>query len=200
VTASGSVVRHFDRRASGYARLRRSWPLRTLQIEEEQALRRLAEVEPGQRVLDVGCGAGFTLSWLRERGARAVGVDISIEMARVCLDGGHTVCVQDMVALGFRAAFDWVLCVGSLEFVPDPGRALRGFAECLRPGASLVLLFPRRGTLGTLYRLYHRAHGVRIRLFTSDEIARYCVAAGLREPTATIHCRLSSVSYARRLP
>ncbi len=192
------TVRHFDRQAAGYETFRRRWPLSVLQEEEETALRHLARIEPEERVLDVGCGAGFTLQWLRERRARAVGVDLSPRMARTCSQAGHVVCVQDMEALGFRAAFDWVLCVGSLEFARRPQRAVESFARCLRPGGSMVLLFPRRGLLGTLYRLYHRSHGVPVQLFTAETITRLFVAAGLSEPTAMIHCRLSSLCHARR--
>jgi SAM-dependent methyltransferase len=198
VSQLAGTVRHFDRRAAGYETFRRRWPLNMLQQEEETALRHLAHVEPEERVLDVGCGAGFTLEWLRQKRARAVGVDLSLRMASACSRAGHVACVQDMEALGFRAAFDWVLCVGSLEFVRDPQRAVRNFAQCLRPGGSLVLLFPRRGVLGGLYRLYHRSHGVPIQLFTAETITRLFVAAGLSEPTAMIHCRLSSLCHARR--
>jgi len=198
VSQPAETARHFDRRATGYESFRRSWPLSVLQQEEETALHHLARIAPGDRVLDVGCGAGFTLQWLREQRAKAVGVDLSQQMARICHVAGNLVCVQDMEALGFRESFDWVLCVGSLEFVRDPQRAVRNFARCLRPGGSLVLLFPRRGLLGSLYRLYHRSHGVRIRLFTPETIASHLVACGLSEPTALIHCRLSSLCHARR--
>ena len=189
---------HFDRRAEAYAAFRRRWPIGWLQQEEERALHRLAEVQPQQRVLDVGCGAGTTLAWLRERRARAVGVDLSRRMAEACRRAGHDVCVQDMQRLGLREAFDWVLCIGSLEFASDPEGALRGFAACFKPGGSLVLLFLWRGPLGSLYRLYHRVHGVRIRVFRSDEIAQVLAASGLGRPNATIDCRLSSLCRAAR--
>lgn len=38
-----------------------------------------AEIRPGMRVLDVGCGRGETLLWLEERGAKAYGVDYAKE-------------------------------------------------------------------------------------------------------------------------
>jgi SAM-dependent methyltransferase len=189
---NSQAARHFDRRAAGYQTFRRSWPLAWLQREEERALQKIADVAPGQLVLDVGCGAGSTLDWLRGRRTRAVGVDLSRAMAHACHDAGHAVAVQDMEALGLRPAFDWVLCVGSLEFVSRPEQAIRNLAACVRAGGALVLLFPRRGVLGSLYRLYHRSHGVRVHLFRPDEIEAHGIAAGLGAPDQILHCRLSS--------
>jgi ubiquinone/menaquinone biosynthesis C-methylase UbiE len=45
----------------------------------------LAEVGPGDRVLDVGCGPGLFLREAAERGATAVGVDPSSQMRRLAL-------------------------------------------------------------------------------------------------------------------
>jgi SAM-dependent methyltransferase len=103
-------------------------------------------------------------------------------MAAACRRRGFDVCVQDMENLGLKRRFDWVLCVGSLEFAADPQRAADGFGRVLRDGGRLVLLFPRRNPLGRLYSLYHRVHGVRVRLFDRVDVARLLVRAGFRRP------------------
>ena len=43
--------------------------------EMTQALVRLCGWEPGARVLDIGCGEGHALTWLREQGFQPVGCD-----------------------------------------------------------------------------------------------------------------------------
>jgi cyclopropane fatty-acyl-phospholipid synthase-like methyltransferase len=50
----------------------------------------LAEVQPGERVLDLGCGAGRFLAVLREAGAEPVGVELAeaaAERARANVPG-----------------------------------------------------------------------------------------------------------------
>jgi len=140
----------------------------------------------------------MTLDWLRKRGARAVGVDLSLEMARRCQERGHAVWVEDFQNLSVRCAFDWVLCIGSLEFVRSPGAALNALRQALSRSGRLVLLFPRRSPLGLLYRAYHRSHGVRIRLFTAGEIDALLCSAGLQRRGAWLHGVLSSAGMATR--
>lgn len=197
--AARGVARHFGRVASDYARWRHTWPLGALRRQEEAALQALVQIRPGDRVLDVGCGGGDTLAWLAAQGARAVGVDLVWAMARACRDRGLAVCVQDMEHLAVRPGFDWVLCIGALEFVSDPGHVIRGLAACLRQRGRLALLVPRRTMLGRFYALYHRAHGVRIRLFSHAEVGSMLAAAGLRLHDRWRDGTLSSVGVAERV-
>ena len=187
------AARHFERAAGGYARFRNIGPLGLLRRQEQRALRELAPIEPGQRVLDAGCGDGETLAWLRSIGALSFGIDIASSMATTCRDRGFRVSRQDMEYLGVRPVFDWALCIGSLEFTEEPGRALAELAASLRADGKLVLLFPRRTWFGRLYAQYHRAHGVSIKLFTHAEISAYFRAAGIEEPTQWRDCALSTV-------
>jgi 2-polyprenyl-3-methyl-5-hydroxy-6-metoxy-1,4-benzoquinol methylase len=192
------VVRHFTGVAAQYTRLRASWPLGMLRRQEIAALRELVRPQPGARVLDVGCGDGETLSWLTELGARPVGIDVVYAMAAHCRQRGLSVAVQDMEQLGVRARFDWVLCIGSLEFTAQPKQVIASLAACVRPHGRFVLLFPRRSWLGTLYATYHRAHGVRIRIFSNAEIRGFMLAAGLEPLAGWRDCWLSTIALATR--
>jgi SAM-dependent methyltransferase len=162
-----------------------------MRSREQAAVQELVGVKPGATVLDAGCGDGATLEWLRKREAHGVGIDLTWPMARICAARGLSVAVQDIEEIGLRPVFDWVLCIGSLEFVPDPARAVRNLATCLAPTGTLVLLYPRKGPLGTLYALYHRTHGARIHLFSTDEVT--ATGAGLAPPLERRDCALSSV-------
>jgi len=188
-----AVARHFADAATRYSRLRGSGPLGWARSREQTAVQDLANVEPGTTVLDAGCGDGATLDWLRERGAHAIGIDLTWPMARICAMRGLAVAVQDIEEVGLQPVFDWVLCIGSLEFVPNPARALQNLAACLAPTGTLVLLYPRKGPLGTLYALYHRTHGTRIHLFNTDDITALFSGAGLDPPRSRRDCLLSSV-------
>ncbi len=194
-----NVARHFGHVAGGYARLRGTWPLAAIRRRERAALEALATIRAGDWVLDAGCGDGETLAWVEAQGAHAVGIDCSFAMASACRRRGHRVCVQDMDALGIRGRFDWVLCVGALEFTADPARATRNLAGCLRRGGRFVLLFPRRSVWGMLYQAYHRRHGVPVQLFSLDDIRGFLSTAGLRASEPWRQCWLSTVMAATRV-
>jgi 2-polyprenyl-3-methyl-5-hydroxy-6-metoxy-1,4-benzoquinol methylase len=191
-----AVARHFSRSAAGYTRLRGVGPMHRMRQREQTAVQELATVEAGVRVLDAGCGDGATLDWLRTRGAVPVGIDLTWPMARVCIERGFAVAVQDLENIGLQPVFDWVLCIGALEFVPDPARAIKNLSACLAPNGTLVLLYPRKGPLGVLYAIYHRTHGARIHLFNLEDITELLTGAGLSPPLDRRDCALSSVCTA----
>jgi SAM-dependent methyltransferase len=189
---------HFARLAGNYRQLRERWPLAALRAEEQRALRELVAVRAGERALDVGCGDGVTLGWLRSRGAHCVGVDAVWRMAAVARRSGALTVVQDMEALGLRRCFDWVLCVGALEFTVEPRRAIRELSNCLRPGGKLGLLFPRRSPLGHLYAAYHLVHGLRVHLFSHQAIRAHLAAVDFEPVFPWRDCLLSTVCVAQR--
>jgi SAM-dependent methyltransferase len=164
-----------------------------MRSREQAAVQELADISPGSLVLDAGCGDGATLEWLRLRGAKAVGIDLTLPMARLSAARGFPTAVQNLENLGLRPVFDRVLCIGVLEFVRNPSRAIQNLGACLAPAGKLVLLYPRKGPLGLLYALYHRTHGVRIKLFKTSDLAGLLASADLARPTEVRDCALSSV-------
>ncbi len=193
-----AAARHFEAAAAGYGRRRDAGLAGRLRRHEIRAVRDLAAVAPGDLVLDAGCGDGAALDWLAGARARAFGVDVALGMARACRRRGHRVAVQDLARPGLRCGFDWVLCIGALEFTADPAAAVAALAAVMRPGGRLLLLYPRPLPLGPLYALYHRRHGVAIKLFTPARVRALLTAAGLAAPTATRWSWLSSACVARR--
>lgn len=110
-----------------------------------------AAPRPGQRVLDIGCGAGATTLLLADRvqpGGAVLGLDISeplVERARARIEAaghGHvTLVVGD--AQTFPAPeprFDLAVSRFGLMFFDDPVAAFRNIAGLLRPGARLTFV------------------------------------------------------------
>ncbi len=109
----------------------------------------LAGILPGQRVLDVGCGNGGYLARLRERGARAVGLDLSLGMLR---SASHPELVNaDVTALPFRDGWaDVIVAPHMLYHVPDRPAAARELRRVLAPGGLLVAVTNGEGHLREL--------------------------------------------------
>jgi arsenite methyltransferase len=108
------------------------------------------EVEPGQRVLEVGFGGGATLEVLvQEKGCGYVaGLDASPEMVRAAerrfaswiAEGRMAVRQGSAESIPWAdAEFDRVLSVNSMFYWPDPARGAREIRRVLRPGGLLVL-------------------------------------------------------------
>ena len=97
----------------------------------------------GDRVLDVGCGTGATIDFLRQQvGARAMGIDLSAILLNAARQkGGDPVVMRaDAVALPVkRGAFHMITCECVLSLVAAPMAALAEFHRALRPGGYLVV-------------------------------------------------------------
>ena len=107
----------------------------------EPALRHVG-VEPGWRVLDVGCGAGAFLRLVAARGGRPHGLDASdalVAFARTRLPGAD-LRVGEMEDLPWPDdTFDAVFGFNSLFFANDMVSALREAGRVARPGAPVVI-------------------------------------------------------------
>lgn len=103
-------------------------------------------LEPGMRVLDVGCGPGRHVHALARRGISAHGVDIAerfVELGRRDAPEGASFERLDARALPFDGEFDAAisLCQGAFGLLggDDDGDVLAGMARALRPGGRLAV-------------------------------------------------------------
>lgn len=112
-----------------------------------RALVARARIEPGARVLDVGCGRGHALFPAAEAAGPSggvVGIDLAEEMVALTAAAAAglpwvTVAVGDAGAPDFPdGSFDTVLAGLVLFFLPSPEDALDAYRRVLRPGGRLA--------------------------------------------------------------
>ena len=103
-------------------------------------------VEPGTKVLDLGCGGGELLQWLAEnKGVEARGVEISGEKVRRAISRGVSAYQGDIdqgLADYPAQAFDYVILSQTLQETRHPRQVL---AEMLRVGRRAIVAFPNFG-------------------------------------------------------
>ena len=128
----------------------------SLSLEEAQRRKHeyVAEqigIGPGRRVLDLGCGWGPLLDFVRSRGGAGVGVTLSSAQAAACRRHGLDVHLHDarMVTPASFGPFDAVASLGAFEHFCSPEEHLAGRQEEIYAGlfAQLARLLPDNGRL-----------------------------------------------------
>ncbi|OBJ71042.1 class I SAM-dependent methyltransferase [Mycobacterium sp. 1274756.6] len=108
-----------------------------------------ADLGSGNRVLDIGCGTGALLERAVERGADAVGVDISEPMVQAAQRRvpPATVALGDAqtLDLGSLGSFDRVVSRFGVMFFEDPVAAFTNIRAAASPGARLTFVCWREG-------------------------------------------------------
>lgn len=97
------------------------------------------------RVLEIGCGAGTTLKWLRtQRSVQyAVGVDLSPEAAERAKSIFDVVWTGDIETMELPTGpFDLVLALDVLEHLVDPWLMMKRLQATLGPGAAIIVSLP----------------------------------------------------------
>ena len=110
----------------------------------------LLDPQPGETILDVGCGEGALTEKIAERGARVVGIDNSPEMVAAAQARGLDARLVDVADMGFAAEFDAVFSNATLHWVLAKEEAARSIAFALKPGGRFA---GEMGGTGNLQRL-----------------------------------------------
>ena len=166
-------------------------------------------LRPGDRVLDMGCGAGRHAFEMYKRGADVIAFDQDAdelatvrewfaamrEAGEVPAGAEADVKEGDALALPFAdGEFDRVVAAEVLEHIHADVDAIKELVRVLRPGGTLAISVPRWLPEVVNWKLsddYHNAEGGHIRIYTAEELVDKVTKAG-RPTTAPPATRWSS--------
>jgi SAM-dependent methyltransferase len=153
-------------------------------------------LRPGERVLDMGCGAGRHAFEMYRRGADVIAFDqdadelsvvrdlfVAMREAGEVPDGAEAdVKEGDALSLPFAdGEFDRVVAAEVLEHIPADIQAIEELVRVLRPGGTLAVSVPRWLPEVINWKLsadYHNVPGGHIRIYTDKELVDKVTRAG----------------------
>jgi SAM-dependent methyltransferase len=150
--------------------------------------RRHFRLQPGDRVLDLGCGSGRHTLEASRFPVRVVGLDFSrddinaarfmyADLVRKGEASGHVdFIVGDAQNLPFRdGAFDKSICTEVFEHIPDDRRGIAEFERVTKPGADVAVSVPNywpETIFWTLSWEYWHTPGGHVRRYRPGEMWR----------------------------
>jgi SAM-dependent methyltransferase len=155
-------------------------------------------LRPGDRVIDMGCGAGRHAFEMYRRGADVVAFDqdtgeldkvselfAAMRRAGEVPDGAEADTKEgDALALPFAdGEFDRVVASEVLEHIPDDTAAIAELVRVLRPGGTMAVTVPRwlpEKICWALSDAYHQVEGGHVRIYTDRGLIDKLCRAGLR--------------------
>ena len=160
---------------------------RRLLISVEAAV---GENGKNKKVLDAGCGDGTYSIMFARRGFDVVGVDLSknlvnfsrkrSESDRLKIDFSQV----DIDALPFKDnTFGTIICIETLEHMPDPIASLSEFRRVLKPLGRIVITVPNKlnpyfRLQDYIYKLFNKKLEPVHRSYTKSELRNLVVKAG----------------------
>lgn len=164
----------------------------------------LLDPQPGERILDVGCGDGTLTKKIIERGATVLGVDNSPEMIAAARANGVDALQLAAEDMQFFAEFDAAFSNATLHWVLHKEQAARAVFRALKPGGRFAGEMGGEGNLINLREalddeLIIRGYAPPLEssnwYASPDEFAAVYEAAGFREVDARLIERPTAIEH-----
>jgi trans-aconitate methyltransferase len=117
----------------------------------------LLNPQPGDHILDLGCGTGQLTAEIAQSGAEVIGLDKSDEMLAEARKNYPHLAFVSGDAAGFRfpdsplsKPFDAVFSNAALHWVKDAEGAIESIAQALRPGGRFIAEFGGKGNIASV--------------------------------------------------
>lgn len=158
--------------------------------------------QKAEAVLEVGCGTGATLRWLKDSGfaKHTTGIELFESAALIARNNVDKLYVGDaekLIAAEFsQESFDLVLCLDVLEHMVDPWTFILRIEKLIKPNGMLIGSIPNVRHLSILVDLVlrgrwtYRSQGIldrtHLRFFTYESANLLMTSAHLR-PVNVVH-------------
>ena len=112
----------------------------------------LLHPQPGETILDVGCGTGHLTAQIAAAGARITGLDSSaamIEKAQAAYPNLEFIHA-DATNFSFPEPFDAVFSNATLHWISDAEAAVKCMAQALKSGGRLVVEFGGKNNIANI--------------------------------------------------
>lgn len=146
------------------------------------------------RILEIGCGAGFSPAYMKGRFGSFVGLDYAEELVNFARERNAGPGVEFVAADMFKyqpdELFDAVVMIGVLHHIDDVAAGMAQLVRFLKPGGYILVNEPQRGNV-----LISAARRIRTRVdsayspdqveFSADELRSAFEKAGLQDVAVT---------------
>lgn len=167
------------------------------------------------QVLEIGCGNGATLAWLKANGVagHTTGIELAEHMAPAAQKNVDRLITGNVEAIleahASDVEYDLVLCLDVLEHLVDPWEMMRKIAHVLKPGGRVVCSIPNVRHFSVLLPLIFKGQwryeevGIldrtHLRFFTKTGAADLMKTGGLRITTIKPNIHVGSKSHLARI-
>jgi trans-aconitate 2-methyltransferase len=116
--------------------------------------------QPGERILDAGCGAGQLTSEIAASGAHVTGLDSSPAMIAQARQNypDITFVLDDVRTFALPDPFDAIFSNAVLHWVQPPEQAIQAFHRALKPGGRFVAEFGGKGNVQQVMEAVRAIH------------------------------------------
>lgn len=171
---------YFNTVSANYDEMVNKGILAIARTRERKAVLDFASLKlPGGTLIDVGCGNGFYSLYAKKQGMKVHSVDLSPSMVQRLEGIVDRAEVADIETIPTQQRYDRVICAGVLDFVLLPEVAFSNLCQLVERNGRLVVLCPRKGPGGLLYRLEKSFFGIRVNLYTKEWFAEMASKYGL---------------------
>jgi SAM-dependent methyltransferase len=134
--------------------------VRFLRVEPSD-LDRIAPVE-SKKILDFGCGSGWSLDLYKEKGYETYGLDLDENAISTAKKNGHIMSGVDLLTTNYDDSFfDFIRSNHSMEHIINPVEVVQEFHRILKDSGKLFIALPNSGSLmRSIFKKYWYYTGV----------------------------------------